>query len=69
MIPPPRGLSYPLPLRERVVSSVSENPGEGSLSIDSNPSPSSNFAEPVIGRAFRATRWLIRATLSRKGKG
>src|SRR6266849_2426776 len=37
--------------------------------IDRNPSPVSNFAEFIIGRRFAPTRWLIRATLSHKGRG
>jgi hypothetical protein len=47
-----------LPLWERVVSSVSEKPGEGFSPIEKeHPSPGSNFAS------------LILATLSHKGRG
>jgi hypothetical protein len=53
----PQAHCHPLPLWERVVSSVSEKPGEGFWSIERDPSPGSNFAV------------LILATLSHKGRG
>jgi hypothetical protein len=37
--------------------------------MDLNPSPVANSAEFIIGRRFAPTRWLIRATLSDKGRG
>jgi hypothetical protein len=46
---------YPLPLWERVVSSVSEKPGEGYLTLAKDPSPGSHLA--------------MLATLSHKGRG
>jgi hypothetical protein len=58
-----------LPLWEKVARTQSV-PDEGSLSID-RPEPLTRleFAEFIIGRRFAPTRWLIRATLSHKGRG